>query len=51
MILRGLKKKKNCHHWHNRYPDVKDDDAYGSCDVYEWGCYGSDHQCENFKEK
>lgn len=31
--------------------DVKDEDAYGDCHIYEWGSYGSDPACVFFEEK
>ena len=44
---------KNCKHWHKAEDslDVKDEDAYGNCDINEWGCYGSDSICTEFDER
>ena len=42
---------KNCRHWHAYHPDVSDDNTFGSCDINEWGSYGSDPMCVEFEEK
>ena len=44
---------KNCKHWHKDKDsdDVEDDAAWGECDINEWGSYGSDSICVDFKEK
>lgn len=42
-----------CKHWHkaNDSPDVEDENAYGNCDINEWGSYGSDPMCADFYER
>ena len=44
---------KNCKHWHKAEDslDVKDEDAYGNCDINEWGCYGREAFCTEFDER
>jgi len=44
---------KNCKHWTKDKDscDVKDEDAWGSCDIIECGSYGSDPMCVEFEEK
>ncbi len=46
-----LFKCKACKHWCKDDPDVPDDNAYGDCEIWEWGCYGSDPMCEEFSLK
>ena len=41
----------HCKHWHKESDDVPDENAYGDCDINEWGYYGSDPMCVNFNEK
>lgn len=42
---------KNCRHWHKTDSDVDDDNAYGGCDLHDWGSYGSDPMCADFDER
>ena len=43
----------HCQHCHKdkESDDVADENAYGNCDVHEWGSYGSDPMCVDFGEK
>ena len=43
---------KNCRHWHKDKCciDVKDDNAWGNCDIIDCGSYGSDPMCVEFEE-
>lgn len=44
---------KNCRYWHKdkKTQDVRDEAAWGECDIIECGSYGSDSICTEFIEK
>lgn len=41
----------HCERWRNESPGIPDEDAYGWCEICEWGCYGSDLSCNDFEMK